>query len=331
MTWISFRVLGTILTNLSGPCLLLVLLAACAAPLGNRSEDVRLVTIPELMARGETPVLFFQVPEWQQPYNRIGKVLAERRGDLERVFVDPQRAVVYYDRQVFSTERATYTNMVYRLHFTKTPFSLIPFHLSAGNNVGLIVVVTLDEENRPILVTTVNACGCYVAIIPTSFLPLEAYPTNWPEKEQHVFGEVLPAKLEMVAADKALLITIRPAVHRVMAIEVVHGYSSLPYQRVSAKSQPLSSLTALPLAGGERISMYYGQWPLKGHVRGAIKVWESLLLSLVSLDLYVGMDKEYGNVEQGANPFYTSLKPWNRKTSNMNDFTGFLRFHGWKL
>jgi len=77
--------------------------------------------------------------------------------------------------------------------------------------------------------------------------------------------------------------------------------------------------------------MFYDTWPLRGHVKGAIKPWESLMLSLVSLDFYVGMDKEYGNTAESGNPFYTSLKPWNRQRSDMNNFAGFLQFHGWKL
>ena len=87
----------------------------------------------------------------------------------------------------------------------------------------------------------------------------------------------------------------------------------------------------LPLENGEVTSLYYDQWPLQGHVKGSIKPWESLLLSLVSLDFYVGMDKEYGDTAVSGNPFYTSLFPWNRRASDMNDFAGFLNFWGWRL
>ena len=56
----------------------------------------------------------------------------------------------------------------------------------------------------------------------------------------------------------------------------------------------LDTLKTLPLGDGTFTSFYYERWPLTGHVKGAIKPWESLLLSLVSLDFFVGMDKEYG-------------------------------------
>ena len=54
-------------------------------------------------------------------------------------------------------------------------------------------------------------------------------------------------------------------------------------------------------------------------------------MSLISMDLFVGTDKAYGNSLETGNRFYTSLKPWNRKESDMWHFTKFLRFWGWRL
>lgn len=323
--------LYTAIRNILLPCVLLILLVGCAAPILNRPEDVRLVMASGLTENGDHPSLSFLVSEWQQPYNRIGKVRAEESGGFERVFVDPQQAVIYHGRRVFSTERAAYTNLVYRIHFPKTPFSLIPFYFTAGNNPGVLVIITLDGENRPILVSTVNTCGCYVAIIPTSYLVAEAYPADWPEKEQSVYGEILPAHLSMTMPADGLLVSVGPSTHRVTDVQVIHADFSCSSKKLVADMQTLSSLKALPLAAGRTTSAYYDQWPLKGHVKGAIKPWESLLLSLVSLDLYVGMDKEYGTTAENANPFYTSLKPWNRQISDMNDFAVFLQYHGWNL
>jgi hypothetical protein len=36
-------------------------------------------------------------------------------------------------------------------------------------------------------------------------------------------------------------------------------------------------------------------------------------------------------INETSNPFYTSLKPWNRKASDMWNFTEFLEFWGWRL
>ena len=100
---------------------------------------------------------------------------------------------------------------------------------------------------------------------------------------------------------------------------------------VNAVLADLASLKKLPLEDGTTTSFYHQDWPLTGHVKEAIKPWETLLLGLVSLDLFVGMDKEYGDTLESGNPFYTSLKPWNRSVSDMNDFAGYLRFNGWRL
>jgi hypothetical protein len=61
------------------------------------------------------------------------------------------------------------------------------------------------------------------------------------------------------------------------------------------------------------------------------KFWETLLLSLISWDLFVEADKLYRDKEKDDNPFYTSLKPWNRTALDMWDFSRFLEFWGWKL
>ena len=98
-----------------------------------------------------------------------------------------------------------------------------------------------------------------------------------------------------------------------------------------AEITDLDTLNTLPLGDGTVTSLYYEKLPLKGHVKGAIKPWETVLLSLVSLDFFVGMDKEYGDTRESGNPFYTSLKPWNRSASDMNDFAAYLRFNGWQL
>ena len=311
------------------PWILLIVLGGCAAQPGNRPQDIRQVTAAH--QQGKIPAPSFRIPEWQQPYNRIGTVRAEQRGNREYVSIDPDSATFYYGRFTFTTDNGLFVNHAYRVHFQKIPFSLLPFHLGAGDNVGVLVVVTTDSKQRPILVTTVNTCGCYVAVIPTSYLPSRAYPDNWPEQEQRIYGEVLPAGLKMSAPDDEILVTIRPEVHRVMDVQVLPKDRPPSSQMVIARLQPLSALKTLPLTGGGTTSMFYNKWPLRGHVKGAIKGWESLLLSLASLDFYVGMDKEYGNTAISGNPFYTSLKPWNRRSSDMNDFARFLRFYGWKL
>jgi len=270
-----------------------------------------------------------------EPYNRIGKPTAslDKEG-RDRISVDPTRPVIYYLVRSFSTQKGTYTNLVYRVHFPEVPYSLVPFHLTAGKNVGLLVVITLDARDRPVLVTTVHTCGCYVAMIPTSFLADDSLPQGWRDEPLEVWGEHLPARVDYGSRNNPrLLVHVRPGVHRVTNLEIVDEHDLLPSPSVtvvSAPLMPLAELERLPLDGG-RTSFFYQDGLREGHVKGSVKPWESLFLSLPSLDLFVGSDKAYGDRRETGNPFYTSLKPWNREASDMWDFPEFLTFWGWRL
>lgn len=267
----------------------------------------------------------------EERYNRIGRVQALGSGRDTTVGIDPDEPVVYADTRPFETERGTYTNLVYRVHFSDLPFSLIPFHLGAGKHVGVLVVLTMDTHQQVLLVTLAQTCGCYAVTIPTRSLPVDRYPDDWPAGPLRVYGERLPALLPSIGRDERLHVVIRGEVHRVMDLQVGLKSAATAEQVHPAALLPLAALKQLPLTDGGRTSWYYTEWPLAGHVKGAIKPWETLLLSLVSLDLFVGMDKEYGDTAESGNPFYTSLLPWNRTASDMNDFAAYLRFNGWKL
>jgi len=268
-------------------------------------------------------------------YNRIGRPSA-RYDDQgkEQIYVDTEHPVIYYLKRTFTTQKGNYTNLIYRVHFPKVPFSLVPFYLTAGKNVGLLVVMTLDAEKRPVLVTTVGTCGCYQAIVPTSFLPRDALPLKWQDKPMNVYGEILPSRLNYTnIQNPKLLIHIRPGVHRVMDLEIVDEQAirkSLHFNIIPAPLLPMQELEHIPLGSGTT-SFYFDKGVLKGHVKGSVKPWESIFLSLPSLDFFVGSDKIYADRKKTDNPFYTSLKPWNREASDMWDFVTFLKFWGWRL
>ena len=82
---------------------------------------------------------------------------------------------------------------------------------------------------------------------------------------------------------------------------------------------------------GRTTSFYHQKGLLKGYVKGSVKPLESIFLSLLSLDFFMGTDKVYADSQEYGNPFYTSLKPWNRKASNIWNFAAFLEFWGWQL
>ena len=219
--------------------------------------------------------------------------------------------------------------------FPKFPFSLIPFYLTAGKNVGLLVVLTLDEDDRPLLVTTVSTCGCYVAIIPTSYLPEEAYPADWnPDESVHIYGETLPPLLDYRHKKQ-------PEVAGASATGCTPGHGPgnrgrcvlagfRPHHLIEAPLLPMEKLKEIPI-NDRQTSFYYEEWPYKGFVKNSFKSWEAISLSLISLDFFVGTDKIYGDSSITGTRFYTSLKPWDREESDMWHFDRFLRFNGWRL
>jgi len=280
-----------------------------------------------------TPV--FLTHNHQKKYNRIGKPSATITDDGKKnIYIDDSNPVFYYMVRNFTTEKDTYTNYIYRVHFPRIPFSLIPYHLTAGRNVGLITVVTVDSRNKPVLLTTVHTCGCYLAIVPTSNLPADSFPDNWKEKKLKVYGERLPSKLDYLKHEiPKVLIYLRPGVHRVMDLEIIDNQNiemDYRFNKTITPLAPMDDLMRIPI-NGNFTDFYHSKGLMKGYVKGSVKIWESLFLSLISLDLFVGTDKIYGDPDITGNKFYTSLKPWNRDASEMWNFKRFLEFWGWKL
>ena len=320
-----------------GIALIVLILSGCAYSQKGIHDFIHTIYV----SHGEAAPLIsrfapvFLIYNHREPYNRIGlpSAVFDARGN-EKIYVDHQRPAIYHMSRRFSTEKGTYTNLIYRVHFSEIPFSLIPFHISAGKNVGLMVVITLDASKRPVLVTTVGTCGCYAAIVPTSSLPPEALPLDWKNEPLKVYGEKLPYLLDFEKLkNPRLLIHLRSEVHRVMHLEVMEEERLRNPKRftiIKAPLIPMTTLEHIPI-NGKKTSFYYDRGPLKGHVKGSVKLWETLLLSLVSQDLFVGTDKVYGDSEITENPFYTSLKPWNRNSSDMWNFAHFLQFWGWRL
>lgn len=313
--------------------LALCCLVGCAGKIPEHALQQQIVVAreetPDTLVRRMAPAFVLQGID--RGYNRIAAVRATGYRDAESIVLDPDMPVLYAGHSSFSTANGTYTNLIYRVHFAEQPFSLIPFHLTAGKHPGLLIILTLDERQQVLLVTTAHTCGCYAVSIPTQNLPHFAYPTRWPQESIDLYGETLPARLPPLGRDDLLLVAIRPEVHRVMGLQVVSRQSLPGGKMQTATVRDLESLKNLSLDDGSTTSLYYQRWPLAGHVKGALKPWETLLLSVVSLDLFIGMDKEYGDTTTSGNPFYTSLKPWNRYRSDMNTFPAYLHFNGWRL
>lgn len=269
----------------------------------------------------------FVVEDNQLSYNRPGAPYLYRASDGGiSASVDPQRPALYFQEARFQGAHGSYRNLIYRLHFSEVPAG----HLTSGKNAGLVIVVTLDDQGRPLLYTTVHTCGCYLAITPTSHLPERALPVGWNRQQQEVYGEVLPGLLRFPAEDKSvrLLITLRTGNHRVMELRLITEQQVL--QATGLTLLPVSTLRHLPL-NGETASFFEEEGARRGYVRDSRKFWERLLISWWALDAQVGEDKDLGPSAETGTVFYTSLKPWAREASDLWPFQAFLTYWGWNL
>jgi len=279
------------------------------------------------------PVFVIESPN--HDYNLIGTPGAAIT-DLskETVFVDPGKATVYTREKKFKTSKGSYTNLVYRVHFSEIPSGFDPFHIGQGKNVGLIVIITLNTDNEPLLYTTVHTCGCYLAFIPTSFMPENRFPDHWTKEPQSVYSEELPGFLDYTAlpgfAARALIF-LRDGSHRVKKMELNTADSLKKFDRVDAATRPLAALEALSMTDGRTTSFYETSGYRKDYVKESHKPWERILMSWWAFDWRIGEDKKFGIDKSDGIMFYTSLKPWGKKKSDMRDFSAFLRYWGWNL
>jgi hypothetical protein len=291
----------------------------------------------------------FVLQRYGHTYDRIGAAAARLGQDgKEEAFVDPGRPVIYVQQDRFGTDRGSYTNLVYRVHFEGVPFP----HLGGGRNAGLLAIVTLDAQERPVLVTTVQANGHYAAVIPTNFLLRDARPPGWDADEQAVATEHLPGLLRCPEPfDPAWrpVIVLRSATHRVMDVRLENSAEAKwRYDVIAAELQPAQALDSLRLEqfaskrGKSRrpaplpqdvqtTSFFCTSGTQRGLVKGSARPLEVLLRCWWTFDIHVGRDRRYAAAERTGQGLYTSLKFWAREQSALVPFDGFLRYRGWRL
>lgn len=308
---------------------LLLAVASCASVLEAPPSKALVVTDDGSLFARFAPI--FVTQGYARPYNRIGTPTARRdaRG-REEAAIDPASATIYARRDEFKTARGAYTNLVYRVHFQRVP----PWHLTVGHNVGVFVILTLNEKQQPVLVTTVHTCGCYLAVVPTSYLPREAWPRGWTGAPQDVYGETHPG---LLLYPRDFDPTYRPVIvfggpeHRATGIRLQSaGEAPWRYDVLPARLAPMDALDRLPV-DGSTTSFFHTEGRRKGYVKGSVKPLEMLLMGAWAFDFWVGRDKRLGRDAADGPTFYTSLKFWRRGDSDLRRFAECLAYWGWRL
>ena len=314
-----------------------LLLSACSVlpPVQPPKTKLVLYTLQdeETLLSRYAPV--FAIEDAQESYNRIGTPGAKLGpGKEEIIYVDPKTPTVYAREDQFVTRKGHYTNLIYRIHFEEVPGGFAPYYLGAGKNVGLLFIITLNNENEPVLYTSVHTCGCYLAFVPTSYTPADVLPRGWKKERQDVYSESLPGLLDHRSdapeQDKVVFV-IRGGTHRVKDIWLADGGFLPDYKKITADLQPFGALEMLPLGDQWATSFYETTGPRKGYVKGSYKSRERLYMSWWAFDWQIGEDKKLGRDTFDGVTFYTSLKPWAREASDMRDFVTFAEYWGWKF
>jgi hypothetical protein len=274
------------------------------------------------------------VEDYENTYNRVGNPSAKYDDDGEEViYVDSETPVYYTQIIEWDGENGHYRNLIYRVHFEKSLANGQSTDGGAGENVGLMVFVTIDEQDRPIFVNAVHTCACFHALFPTTFTPPSEYPEGWKDEEHDVWGESLPARLrypEDFGGDVRPVVFLRDGSHRVADAQVASIASVRErYELFDAVMKPADALRHLPLGDGET-SFYYEEGKNKGLVKGAYKRKEAMLLGLVTGDGRVGQDRMYGSEDEVPRGFYTSINPLKKGDSGMWDYAAFLKENGWR-
>lgn len=275
-------------------------------------------------------------PGAERDFNRVGTPVAAPGdswiGSGVAIRVDPDRPTVYASARDERIGERDVIQLVYRVHFTRIPWSWSWHFFEAHRNAGLFALVTLDAHTlEPLLVTTVHTCGCYLAVVPTAAFPAAALPHDWQPDRQRVFGKSLPARIAPPEPGVSrIAIALEPGSHRVVDVDVRADVPANGARPLALAD--LDALRTLRAEDGSVHSFYYASGPLKGHVKGAWNPLEGLtIFGLVALDPSVGMDKELGDPAQTGTPFYTQISFWKQGASRLDRFGALLAGRGFRL
>lgn len=280
---------------------------------------------PTTLLRCFAPV--FTIDEGEKAFDRIGAPTVDRTGGRQRVFVDPEVHRVYGEVRRDRVGAVDVIQLVYRIHFTKLPFTLRVFY-ERHRNAGLLTIITLRADTHvPLFFTTVYTCGCYSALLPSDQLPKDVLPSKWPDDTRVIWGKKLPAFVKGADLPQSrLIVSMEARTHRVIDMQAAE---TLPEGvRKESELRPMEELRQLPTASGGKASFFRTTGWGRGHVRGAWSPIEGLTLGLLILDPMIGTDKDFGDPRVTGTPFYTSLLPWKRNASRLDRFGPYLEFMG---
>jgi hypothetical protein len=217
--------------------------------------------------------------------DRIGRPVWDARG-LPAVDTSQPAAFVRLAHTWFDGEVAA--QLVYTSWFPERPSEGF-FDIRGGQLDGLIFRVTLGSDGRPLVFDTIHACGCYHLFFPTVAvrrLPL-AQDSNQDVRET----VEIPMRAPRLGPRQRLVVRVAATSHYVTGLIVApHDEERWPaasYRLVMNKDLPDAALRSMPLAGGDRRSLFgpdgiisgterterFLLWPMGIESAGAMRQW----------------------------------------------------------
>jgi hypothetical protein len=220
--------------------------------------------------------------------DQIGRVFAQDDGTIDLDLSQP--AVYAYTRTIVLNDRP-HLQLSYAYWYPERPKLKDGVDAEAGKYDGGTIRITLDAQNRPAMLETLNNCGCHHRIYPTSTLEAAAKDAfGGPAKgkrlsvERDVSGKydlIIPKVID-ASENPHVLARCRAGTHALVDLDYSdarHGQDPVAGRR-SYVLLPYDELEQLKTPGGKTVSMFLPN----GLVRGAERLEGTLFKPLGMLN-----------------------------------------------
>ncbi len=243
--------------------------SSVAAEPGSATDDQLLRTYAPIIVQQVDPAA-----EYSTDVDRIGapSVRITPRGQIE-AWVDPSKPVVLARVSRSRIGQAWHKQLNYSIWYPEHP-PMKSGDPEAGHTEGVLLRLTLDEAQRPILAETCFACGCFHRVFPVEALEraateqfgrIESGRSPLGRKQPFQVDAIIPQSMGHFTPESPHpVMFVYSGKHFAGAVEF-GGYHGVPGETVEYTIAPEASIEALPLGAGIAASFFARD----GLVRGA--------------------------------------------------------------
>ena len=220
--------------------------------------------------------------------DELGQVTAADDGTIA---IDVTRPAVYgYARKVLLNGRP-HVQLTYAIWYPEHPKLRSGVDPEAGRIDGATIRITLDSENRPATIETLNNCGCHHRLYPADGVeqaarqefgsPLKGKAFALERDVESKYDLIIPKVIDPAAGSRPI-VRCRAGTHAV--VDTAYGNADHVDEPVAARRgyvlKPYDELERLTTPGGRTVSMFLPN----GLVRGAERLEGTLFRPLGMLN-----------------------------------------------